>query len=112
MNSNPQTETVAALVDAHAKEPTQHTIAANQNVPPESAFPDDTHDYASAERGFIGTLNANGQVVSTRQYNAKIEGPPAVWNLGHYSFLTPPTPTLASPATVNPSLWRQAKINM
>ena len=112
MNSNPQTETVAASVDAHAKKPTQYTIEANQNVPPESTFPDDKHDYSSAERGFIGTLNANGQVVSTRQYNAKIEGPPAVWNLGNYSFLTPPTPSLAAPATVNPSLWRQAKINM
>ena len=98
-------------MDIIAKDPTQHTLEANQKALQEQDFPDDTHDYESAARGFLGTLNANGQPIGTRQYDVKI-GTPPVWNLGPYSFLVPPTPELPAPPTVNPSLWRQAKINM
>ena len=110
MDTKPQLQSQTATA---AKEPTEHTIAANQEV----QGPDfsDTHDYVDADRGFLATLDANGQMTTNRVYNAKIVkpgDPVPVWNLGEYSFLTPPSPTLPAPATVNPSLWRQAKINM
>jgi alkyl sulfatase BDS1-like metallo-beta-lactamase superfamily hydrolase len=59
----------------------------------------DTQDFEDASRGFLATLpevvirNAQGQVV---------------WNLGEYAFLQ----EAEAPPTVNPSLWRQARLNM
>jgi len=59
----------------------------------------DTQDFADAQRGFIGTLpkvefrNAEGRVI---------------YSLEDYAFLTEAT----APDTVNPSLWRQARLNM
>lgn len=98
-------------MDIIAKDPTQHTIEANQKALQELDFQDDTHDYESARRGFLGTLDQNEEPTGDRVYVAKI-GRPEVWNLGPYSFLTPPDPEKPAPATVNPSLWRQAKINL
>ncbi len=60
---------------------------------------DDGQDLADARRGFIDTiedakaLNAFGR---------------AVWDLSPFAFLAEETP----PETVNPSLWRQARLNM
>jgi alkyl sulfatase BDS1-like metallo-beta-lactamase superfamily hydrolase len=59
----------------------------------------DTQDFEDARRGFLGTLpeveirNAQGRVV---------------WSLREYAFLSEE----AAPPTVNPSLWRQARLNM
>jgi alkyl sulfatase BDS1-like metallo-beta-lactamase superfamily hydrolase len=59
----------------------------------------DTQDFVDARRGFLATLpevvirNAQGRVV---------------WNLGEYAFLQ----EAEAPPTVNPSLWRQARLNM
>ena len=59
----------------------------------------DTQDFADARRGFIATLpdveikNDRGRVV---------------WSLHEYAFLAQEQ----SPDTVNPSLWRQARLNM
>jgi alkyl sulfatase BDS1-like metallo-beta-lactamase superfamily hydrolase len=59
----------------------------------------DAQDFEDARRGFIGSLpeveirNAQGRVV---------------WSLREYAFLAEET----APATVNPSLWRQARLNM
>jgi alkyl sulfatase BDS1-like metallo-beta-lactamase superfamily hydrolase len=59
----------------------------------------DTADFDDASRGFLGTLenaeiaNAQGRVV---------------WSLEPYGFLSEET----APATVNPSLWRQSRLNM
>ncbi len=59
----------------------------------------DRQDFADARRGFIGTLpeveitNAQGRVV---------------WSLKDYAFLAAED----APPTVNPSLWRQARLNM
>jgi alkyl sulfatase BDS1-like metallo-beta-lactamase superfamily hydrolase len=59
----------------------------------------DRQDFADARRGFIGTLpeveitNAQGRVV---------------WSLKDYAFLADED----APPTVNPSLWRQARLNM
>jgi linear primary-alkylsulfatase len=59
----------------------------------------DTQDFEDARRGFLGTLpeveikNAEGRVV---------------WSLRDYAFLAGEQ----APPTVNPSLWRQARLNM
>jgi alkyl sulfatase BDS1-like metallo-beta-lactamase superfamily hydrolase len=59
----------------------------------------DTQDFDDARRGFIATLpeveikNAQGRVV---------------WSLRDYAFLD----HAEAPPTVNPSLWRQARLNM
>lgn len=64
-----------------------------QQLPPE-----DGQDRADAERGFIGTVpdaevtGADGRVV---------------WSMKPYAFLAEETPA----PTVNPSLWRQARLN-
>src|SRR6202790_2166793 len=59
----------------------------------------DTGDFDDASRGFMGTIenariaNAQGRVV---------------WSLEPYGFLSEEK----APATVNPSLWRQSRLNM
>jgi linear primary-alkylsulfatase len=59
----------------------------------------DVQDFEDARRGFLGSLpeveikNAQGRVV---------------WSLRDYAFLDEET----APPTVNPSLWRQARLNM
>ena len=59
----------------------------------------DTRDFDDASRGFLGTLE-----------NAEITNPQGrvVWSLKPYGFLSEQT----APATVNPSLWRQSRLNM
>ncbi|HSV03341.1 MAG TPA: alkyl sulfatase dimerization domain-containing protein [Phenylobacterium sp.] len=54
--------------------------------------PDDGHDFALARRGFIGTI-ADAAV-------------PGAWSMAPFAFLDG-----ERPGTVNPSLWRQAKLN-
>src|SRR3989440_6951282 len=65
-----------------------------------SALPfSDTRDFDDAARGFLGTID-----------NAKIANPQGrtVWSLEPYGFLA----AEQSPPTVNPSLWRQSRLNM
>src|SRR5664279_6027984 len=59
----------------------------------------DTADFDEASRGFMGTLD-----------HARIANPQGrvVWSLEPYGFLADET----APATVNPSLWRQSRLNM
>jgi alkyl sulfatase BDS1-like metallo-beta-lactamase superfamily hydrolase len=59
----------------------------------------DTRDFDEATRGFLGTIE-----------NARIANPQGrvVWSLEPYGFLSDEK----SPATVNPSLWRQSRLNM
>ncbi|MBR1136922.1 MAG: alkyl sulfatase dimerization domain-containing protein [Bradyrhizobium sp.] len=59
----------------------------------------DTADFADAARGFLGTIE--DAKVTTAQGRT-------VWSLAPYSFLDAED----APPTVNPSLWRQAKLNM
>lgn len=77
---------------------THHTIEANQRLR-NSLPPDDGSDFERAKRGFIGKLD------STIIRNDKGE---VVWDMDQYAFLAPDAP---APETVNPSLWRQAKLN-
>src|SRR5436305_8509508 len=80
------------------KEATASVIA--QQAAMLNALPfSDTADFDDASRGFLGTLenaaiaNAQGRVV---------------WSLEPYDFLS----AAQAPATVNPSLWRQSRLNM
>src|SRR5881394_1184791 len=59
----------------------------------------DTRDFDDAKRGFLGTIE-----------NARIANPQGrvVWSLEPYGFLA----AEKAPATVNPSLWRQSRLNM
>jgi alkyl sulfatase BDS1-like metallo-beta-lactamase superfamily hydrolase len=59
----------------------------------------DTRDFDDAARGFLGTIE-----------NARIASPQGrvVWSLEPYGFLS----AEAAPATVDPSLWRQSRLNM
>jgi len=65
-----------------------------------SALPfSDTADFDDASRGFLGTLE-----------HARIANPQGrvVWSLEPYGFLSDEQ----APLTVNPSLWRQSRLNM
>src|ERR1700726_1649130 len=59
----------------------------------------DTRDFDEASRGFLGTLE-----------NAEIANPQGrvFWSLKPYGFLSEEK----APAPVNPSLWRQSRLNM
>jgi alkyl sulfatase BDS1-like metallo-beta-lactamase superfamily hydrolase len=79
------------------KDAAPSTAAANRKV--RAALPfEDRRDFADARRGQIATLpdgiarSASGQIV---------------WNLRDYDFLD----AEEAPATVNPSLWRMARLN-
>jgi alkyl sulfatase BDS1-like metallo-beta-lactamase superfamily hydrolase len=80
------------------KDATAITKALNEAVLDALPF-GDTQDFDDAQRGFVATLsdveitNAQGRVV---------------WSLRDYAFLSEPD----APSTVNPSLWRQARLNM
>ena len=79
--------------DAHAA-----TISSNLAMAGKLRF-EDTQDFKDAQRGFIGTV-PDGVVTNSRGSIA--------WDLGKYKFLEPEE----APDTVNPSLWRQARLNM
>ena len=84
--------------DQDPRDATPVTRAHNRAVLDALPFADQ-QDFEDAGRGFIGSLpeveikNAQGRVV---------------WSLRDYAFLSEEAPA----ATVNPSLWRQARLNM
>lgn len=81
-----------------AKEASPSVIAQQQAL--RNALPfADTADFDDAARGFLGTIE-----------HAKItsESGRTVWSLEPYGFLS----EAEAPATVNPSLWRQSRLNM
>jgi alkyl sulfatase BDS1-like metallo-beta-lactamase superfamily hydrolase len=59
----------------------------------------DTSDFDEAARGFLGTID-HARITS--------EQGRVVWSLEPYGFLS----DAEAPATVNPSLWRQSRLNM
>jgi alkyl sulfatase BDS1-like metallo-beta-lactamase superfamily hydrolase len=59
----------------------------------------DTADFDDAARGFLGTID-HAKVTSAQGR--------AVWSLEPYGFLS----EAEAPTTVNPSLWRQSRLNM
>jgi alkyl sulfatase BDS1-like metallo-beta-lactamase superfamily hydrolase len=93
-----QEEIPMATDETGRKDATAHTCAHNHGLLGALPF-GDTQDFEDAARGFIGTLpdvtfrNAEGRVI---------------YSLNDYAFLAAEQP----PDTVNPSLWRQARLNM
>lgn len=88
------TSPVRATAPKDATEMTRGVIAAAQHLLPFT----DRQDFADAERGRIAAPNA-GVIAGT--------GGLAVWDMDAYAFEA----AEETPATVHPSLWRQAKLN-
>jgi alkyl sulfatase BDS1-like metallo-beta-lactamase superfamily hydrolase len=80
------------------KEATSITEAINDKVAEQLPF-DDIRDFEDAHRGFIATLPEGVIKTDTGR---------VVWDLGSYRFLDREQP----PATVNPGLWRLARLNL
>jgi len=80
-----------------AKNATDITASANQSVLKQLPF-NDKQDFDDASRGFIATQTP----LTIRDAQGNIS-----WDLSDYGFLKG-----AAPATVNPSLWRNAQLNM
>src|SRR4051794_2567434 len=71
-----------------------------QHAATRAALPfSDTRDFDDASRGFLGTRE-NAKIIS--------EAGRTVWSLEPYGFLS----TEEAPPTVDPSLWRQSRLNM
>jgi alkyl sulfatase BDS1-like metallo-beta-lactamase superfamily hydrolase len=87
-----------AMPDRHPRDAAPAVRTAHQAVLDALPF-DDTQDFEDARRGFVGSLPE----VEIRNEQGRV-----VWTLRDYAFLEEPTP----PPTVNPSLWRQARLNM
>jgi len=77
---------------------TQYTAQANSAVLKEFNFADE-EDFTEAQRGFIATLP---------EVNIKASDGSTVWTLTNFDFLKQKD----APPTVNPLLWRMAKLNM
>jgi linear primary-alkylsulfatase len=83
--------------DADGHEPAS-AMTAKANAAVEAALPlDDTMQFEDANRGFIATDDPLVTKTTAGQ---------VVWNRPSYDFIDGP-----APPTVNPSLWRQAKLN-
>jgi alkyl sulfatase BDS1-like metallo-beta-lactamase superfamily hydrolase len=80
----------------HAKDATQHTQKLNELV----SVPNSQDDFDNAQRGFIA------QWPGGRVEDAKGR---MVYDISRYEFIAQGSP---SPNTVNPSLWRQAQLNV
>jgi len=81
-----------------AKEASASVVA--QHAATLKALPfSDTRDFDEASRGFLGTID-NARITSAAGR--------VVWSLEPYGFLA----AVDAPATVDPSLWRQSRLNM
>jgi alkyl sulfatase BDS1-like metallo-beta-lactamase superfamily hydrolase len=89
---------IKQTVSTVANDAEQSVRIANQRVLDTLPF-EDRQDFEDAARGFIGT-RADATIHNARGRT--------VWSLEPYGFLRDET----APATVNPSLWRQARLNM
>src|SRR5215469_7537625 len=83
---------------SEAKDASPSVIAQQQAVREALPFAD-TADFDDAARGFLGTIE-HARITS--------ESGRTVWSLEPYGFLA----EAEAPATVNPSLWRQSRLNM
>ena len=82
------------------RDATEHTRSALDAVVRDRGLDwTDARDFEDASRGFIARLDPPTVV--------RADGKPA-WDLTRYAFLD----AEEAPATVNPSLWRQARLNM
>jgi alkyl sulfatase BDS1-like metallo-beta-lactamase superfamily hydrolase len=91
-------EAAASEVKETPKEASPSVVA--QNAAMLKALPFfDTRDFDDAARGFLGSIE-NAKITSAQGR--------VVWSLEPYGFLAEEK----APATVNPSLWRQSRLNM
>ncbi len=91
-------DTVDPSIDLSPKPASSHTCACNAHGCAHLPLGDRT-DFDDARRGLIASLPD----VSIRTDKGQL-----VWSLGDYAFLATPE----VPDSVNPSLWRQARLNM
>ncbi len=89
------TETTSTEAPKEASAPVVAQHAATLKALPFS----DISDFEDASRGFLGTLE-NARITSAQGR--------VVWSLEPYGFLSDPE----APPTVDPSLWRQSRLNM
>lgn len=87
-----------SLLDA-ARDAEAATLAANAALVERLPF-HDRQDFEDARRGLVAPVPDNGVVRGA--------GGAVLWNLEEYGFLDGEQP----PATVNPSLWRMARLNL
>ncbi len=85
-----------ASLSASPQPPTEHTLAANRAVA--QALSLDSADFERATRGLVATHPTG---VIEGQYGS-------VWDLTRYNFIREQE---TAPDSVNPSLWRQARLN-
>jgi alkyl sulfatase BDS1-like metallo-beta-lactamase superfamily hydrolase len=90
---------MTATVDNETPKDASPSVIAQQAAMLNALPFSDTRDFDDASRGFLSTLD-----------NAEIANPQGrvVWSLKPYGFLSEEK----APATVNPSLWRQSRLNM
>ena len=92
-------KTMSQAVNIEAPKEASASVVA-QHAATLQALPfSDTRDFDDASRGFLGTVE-----------NARITSPQGrvVWSLEPYGFLS----SEEAPPTVDPSLWRQSRLNM
>lgn len=81
--------------------PTAATIKANQGVIQQLPF-ENQQDFVDAKRGLIASMDS---------LVAKNSSGAAVWDMNNYDFMNYQGMDGQAPASVNPSLWRQANLN-
>src|ERR1700710_742181 len=93
-----RTRTMIAPVDNETPRDASASVVVRQTAMLNALPFSDTADFDDAARGFLGTID-----------NAEITNPQGrvVWSLKPYGFLSEET----APPTVNPSLWRQSRLN-
>jgi alkyl sulfatase BDS1-like metallo-beta-lactamase superfamily hydrolase len=93
--------TQAAIREVPVETPKEasRTVIAQQAAMLDALPFSDTRDFDDAARGFLGTIE-HARIANTQGR--------VVWSLEPYGFLS----EAKAPATVNPSLWRQSRLNM
>src|SRR3954471_16120439 len=93
------TQTTAAEAPKETPKQASAPVIAQHAATLEALPFSDTRDFDDAKRGFLGTIE-----------NARVATPQGrvVWSLEPYGFLS----AEEAPATVDPSLWRQSRLNM
>src|SRR5437868_11905012 len=94
-----RTTDMTQTVNSEVPKDASSTVVAQQSAMLKALPFSDTADFDDASRGFLGTLE-NARIVNAQGR--------VVWSLEPYGFLSDET----APATVNPSLWRQSRLNM
>ncbi|NEQ87809.1 MAG: hypothetical protein F6K26_49880, partial [Moorea sp. SIO2I5] len=105
---NPVQDITISIADPR-KDATKYTKEANQQLSDELPFKEDEDvgtkdgDFDNADRGFLGSKEDN-----IDDGNGTI-----VWDFDKYDFIGDPKDrSNNAPGTVNPSLWRNAKLNL